>query len=710
MIVGTAGHIDHGKTALVKALTGVDADRLAEEKARGITIDLGYAYTPLASGDILGFVDVPGHEKFIHNMLAGTTGIDFALLVVAADDGPMPQTLEHLQILDLLGIRRGAMALTKTDLVAPDRIAEVSGEIHTLLETTELAGSLIFPVSATTGAGVAKLRAYLETAAEHLGERTDQSAVEIGNPLLLGEGRVRVKTLDISTISSRTSSADALTPTPLPEGEGLNSPASTTRGSFRLAVDRCFTVAGAGTVVTGTVFSGRVTVGDKLLLSPSGRLVRVRGIHAQNRAAETGLIGQRCALNLADVEKQQVQRGDWVLAPDLHLPTTRLDVRLKLLAAESKALKHWTPVHVHLGAFHAMGRVALLRDEPLEPGVSALAQLVLDKPTCAVHGDRFVLRDASALRTLAGGRVLDALPPQRGRRAEQRLQILSAWEEVDPPAMLQALLGVSPNGVDLRAFAANANLTSDELDALCRSLTGLPPPILLPEREQGVRFATLKIRLVEGAKPVAFAPEHWAGLREAVIEALRKEHEEAPDSLGLNAEQLRLRTAPRLERAAFAQVLVELLEDGKCARDGSWWHLPGHVIVLAEKDEALWQRIAPLLLAQPFQPPRVRDIARSESLDEASVRKLLIQVARMGQVYKIAHDHYFDRSAVAQLADIIRDLAREVSDGALLAATFRDRISTGRKLAIQILEYFDRIGFTRRLGDAHRLRNDNLQL
>jgi len=633
MIVGTAGHIDHGKTALVKALTGVDADRLAEEKARGITIDLGYAYTPLASGEILGFVDVPGHEKFIHNMLAGTTGIDFALLVVAADDGLMPQTLEHLQILDLLGIGRGTVALTKTDLVDADRIAEVSKQIRALLNGTGLAGCPLFPVSAVTGTGVAELHAHLEKAAANLATRTIQ-------------------------------------------------------GGFRLAVDRCFTVAGAGTVVTGTVFSGQVAVGDRLLLSPSGRPIRVRGIHAQNRPAETGLAGQRCALNLADVEKQDVQRGDWVLAPELHLPTTRLDVRLKLLASETKPLKHWTPVHVHLGAFHATGRVALLRDEPLAPGESALAQLVLDKPTCAVYGDRCILRDASALRTLAGARVLDAQPPLRGRRTAQRLEILSAWEQADPQAMLQALLAVSPNGVDLRAFAANVNLTSGEIDALCQ---------------------TLVLRRVEGTKPITFAPQHWTSLRQAVIDTLRKEHEGVPDSLGLNPEQLRLRTAPRLERPVFAQVLAELLEEGQCARDGSWWHLPGHHIVLAEKDENLWRRIAPLLTEQPFQPPRVRDIARAQSLEEVAVRKLLIQVARMGRVYKVAHDHFFDRTAVARLGDIVRDLAGEAPDGAVPAGRFRDRIGTGRKLAIQIMEYFDRIGLTRRVGDAHRLRNDSLQ-
>ncbi|WP_045224593.1 selenocysteine-specific translation elongation factor [Methyloterricola oryzae] len=633
MIVGTAGHIDHGKTGLVKALTGVDADRLAEEKARGITIDLGYAYTPLAGGDILGFVDVPGHEKFIHNMLAGTTGIDFALLVVAADDGPMPQTLEHLQILDLLGVSRGAVALSKCDRVDAGRIGQVTVEIQDLLKGTTLAASPVFPLSAATGQGVEALKAHLESAAASL----DTQAV---------------------------------------------------RGGFRLAIDRCFSVAGAGTVVTGTVFSGRVRVGERLLLSPSGLPVRVRGIHAQNRPAEVGRAGQRCALNLADVEKARIQRGDWVLTPELHQPTARLDVRLRLLPSEGKPLRYWTPVHVHLGAFHATARVALLRDEPLEPGSNALAQLVLDRPTGAVHGDRAVLRDASALRTIAGGHVLDAQAPARGRRSPQRLEVLAAWEQPGLEAMLTALLAASPQGLSLKSFALNANLTCEELNRL---------------------LDAMDLRRVGGIRPVAFEHEHWSALCRAVLETLSLHHVTEPDSLGLNSEQLRLRCAPRLDRAGFVEVLTVLFSGGFCARDGSWWHLPGHEIVLAEKDEALWQRLFPLLAAQPFQPPRVRDIARSESLEEGAVRRLLSQAARLGRLHRVAHDHYFDRAAVAQMADIVRNLAREAPDGAVTAAAFRDRIGTGRKLAIHILEYFDRCGLTRRTGDVHRIRSDSLQ-
>lgn len=269
MLIGTAGHIDHGKTALVRALTGVDADRLPEEKARGITLDLGYAYVPLPDGTVLGFVDVPGHERLVHNMLAGATGIDFVLLVVAADDGPMPQTREHLEILDLLGLARGAVALNKTDLVDASRLAAATAEVEALLAGTGLAGSPVFPVSARTGEGIEVLRRHLEAAV-------------------------------------------------------ASTPARETRGRFRLAIDRSFTLAGAGTVVTGTVFSGVVRVGDRLTLSPAGTPVRVRSIHAQNRPADEGRAGERCALNLSGVEREAVRRGEWVLDPALHAPSPQI--------------------------------------------------------------------------------------------------------------------------------------------------------------------------------------------------------------------------------------------------------------------------------------------------------------------------------------------------------------------------------------------------
>ncbi|MDP2134298.1 MAG: selenocysteine-specific translation elongation factor, partial [Sulfuritalea sp.] len=425
MIVGTAGHIDHGKTTLVKALTGVDADRLPEEKARGITLDLGYAYAPLADDSVLGFVDVPGHEKLIHNMLAGATGIDYVLLVVAADDGPMPQTREHLELLGLLGLDRGAVALTKCDAVDAARVAAARGEIEALLAGTALAGTPLFELSATTGAGVAALRAHLEaTAATHT--RRDAA------------------------------------------------------GRFRLAIDRCFTLSGIGTVVTGTAFSGKVGAGDTAIISPAGNesrsgiKARVKSLHVQDRPAQGGQAGDRCALALAgDFEKKDIERGMWLVDPAAARPLTRFQAEIRVPATQP-ALKHWTPVHVHLGAADITGRVALLdctevsagtqsagAGSPWVPGTplrgpaTALAEILLDRATLAVRGDRFVLRDASAQRSIGGGRVLDCFPPSRHKRSPARLALLVALKDDNPAVSLKLLAEQSAAGVDLGRFAAN---------------------------------------------------------------------------------------------------------------------------------------------------------------------------------------------------------------------------------------------------------------
>jgi len=379
MIIGTAGHIDHGKTTLVRALTGVDTDRLPEEKARGITLDLGYAYT---DDGLLGYVDVPGHEKLVHNMLAGATGIDFLLLVVAADDGPMPQTREHLAIASLLGLGRGAVALTKADAVTPERLAVAREEVAALLVGTPLAQAPVFPVAATSGTGVAELHTHLRAEAAALGEHQAQ-------------------------------------------------------GGFRLAIDRVFTLQGIGLVVTGTAFAGRIAVGDRLLVTPPGLAARVRGLHVQDRPAQQGRAGQRIAINLAgDLEKADLARGMWLVAPDLHLPLQRFQCELRAL----ETLHHWLPVHVHLGAADVTGRLALLEGETLAPGAAMLAEILLDKPCGALAHDHFILRDQSATRTLGGGRVLDIFPPARHKRAAERLALLRLLGADDPAIALRAAL------------------------------------------------------------------------------------------------------------------------------------------------------------------------------------------------------------------------------------------------------------------------------
>jgi len=574
MIIGTAGHIDHGKSALVKALTGTDPDRWEEEKARGITLDLGYAYATCDDGTRLGFVDVPGHERLVHNMLAGATGIDFVLLVIAADDGPMPQTREHLEIIDLLGLGRGAVALTKCDLADAARLAEVEAQIAGLLHGTSLAGSPVFPVSSVTGEGLDALRAHL------------------------------------AALAARTQSRDG-------------------GGRFRLAVDRAFVLKGTGVVVTGTAHSGTVAIDDRLVLSPRGLEVRVRGIHAQNAAAERGAAGQRCALNLsgAKLDKELVNRGDCLVAPELHSPTDRLDVELRVARHAGRPLQHWTPVHVHLGAARITGRVAVLEGDALAPGAT------------------------------------------------------------DPLEALVELVELVPGGVDLARYVRLWNLD----DTAAARLHGQPSLVEVPGP----------------SGPVAFAPRRWDSLQSRLLEALAAEHEQHPERLGPDRERLRRLTDPSLPRPVFAALLDALVAGGQVAVHGALLHLPSHSVKLTIPDQKLWNDdVFPILRAHPYNPPRVRDVARRLGLEEDRVRRLCKTLVAQGELFLVAHDHYFPRESVAELAAILRDLNE--CDGEARAANFRDRIGTGRKVAIQILEFFDRIGVSRRIGDSHKLFQDSL--
>jgi len=617
MIVGTAGHIDHGKTALVKALTGVDADRLKEEKARGITIDLGYAYSDLGDGRQLGFVDVPGHERFVHNMLAGATGIDAALLIVSAAEGIKPQTVEHLQIIDLLGLDRGVVALTKADLADDDQLLERMAEVETLLAATSLKGAEIVPVSALSGRGVDELKTKL---------------------LALGES-----------------------------SKGAT-------GFARLAVDRSFVLSGAGVVVTGTVHAGEIKVDDRLLLTPSGLEARVRSLHAQNRPAEVGRAGERCALNLAGprLSKDAIRRGDWVVSPELHAPADRLDVRLSLLTSEGQPMKHWSPVHVHLGAAHVMGRVALLEGDKLAPGDTALAQLVLEEKVGALAGDRVILRDPSAIRTMAGAAVIDPFGPPRNRRSERRLAELGALAESDSE-VLPKLLRLEAGFVECGRFGLARNLRPVDVDKLLQTAGGAK---------------------LEG---FGFLAETLAAARKDIVDALKAHHEAKPDAPGLQPERLRLTLKKRWPPAVFKALLDHEIKAKTVMVDGAFLRLPGHSLTLGARDEGLWRKISAELIRERYKPPRVRDFANAYSVPEPEMRKLLQRLAKVGRVVEVAPDQYFLRPVVAEMIAIAHGFGRDFT-----AAEFRDKLDNGRKVAILILEFFDRHGITIRRGDLRR--------
>jgi len=635
MIIGTAGHIDHGKTTLVRALTGVDTDRLKEEKARGISIELGYAYTPLANGDVLGFIDVPGHEKLVHTMAAGASGIDFGLLVVAADDGVMPQTREHLAILSLLGVAQGAVVLTKTDRADAAQQAAVRAEIAELAAGTFLAGAPVFAVQASQAgdAGTAELKSYLHAQAEGLRQR---------------------------------------------DGAGL----------FRLAVDRVFTLAGHGTVVTGTAHAGQARAGDDtadLRLMPAGTRVRVRSIHAQNQPSETGVAGQRCALNLAGIDKNAIARGDWIADARCFLPSRHIDVALTLLASADAPVRAWAPLHVHIGAVRHVAHVVPLSAETLAPGQSGWVQLVFDEPVCAMPGDRYIVRNAQATRTVGGGRVLDPNAPDRKRRAASRLQGLQALSDMLDGGGLPPVLAHAPLGLDEGAL---------------QRLTG--KPVRAIEAPHGALW--IETRNAQAPRTLILAT-HWDALRERVEQALAAFHQSAPDEPGPDSARLRRMAMPVGPDALWTAVLDHLQRDGRVARNGPWLHLPAHTSTLADAESALAARLLPLLEQGAFDPPWVRDLARTQNEPEERVRQLLRKLLRRGDVAQVVKDLFYHRDQVRALARIAADLAAQPAG--LNAAVFRDATGLGRKRAIQILEFFDRVGYTRRVRDAHVLRAES---
>lgn len=627
MIVATAGHVDHGKTLLVKALTGVDTDRLPEEKKRNLTIDLGFAYMPTPSGRTIGFIDVPGHERFIRNALCGLAGTDFVLFIVAADDGPMPQTMEHLAIIDLLGITKGAIALTKIDRVSGDEIMLATEEISELFSATGLADAPLFQVSAMTGDGIDDLR-------EHL--------------------------LACSAI---------LPPKPI-------------RHNFRLAVDRRFDIAGAGLVATGTVFSGSVKLGENVDVLGADMRLRVRAIHAQNADADMAVAGQRCALNLAgpELRKELINRGDWVVAGTLPQPVHKLDAEFRLLPSEQRPAANWTPVHVHLAAAETTGRLVTLEEKSIAPGGRGLVQLVLDRPLGAVHGDRFIVRDQSAKRTMGGGIVVDVYPPARGRSRPERLEWLRASQTDDAFASLTELLKLSDRGVNFSRFAANRNLTAQECAAI---------------------EAKIDATFVNGAAGrIAFAPHRWSLLKRAALDRLKAWHQSQPETLALSEKRVLEKTPLRAMRDIAAAVANELVGEGAAVRQDVGIRLPDHAASLQGADVKLWQSVETVFEQSGMRPLTARELATATENQLKAVESLLNRANRMGLVARISKTRFVLPSSVESMRKIADQLAAQSGDGLLMVTAFRDASGIGRNMTIEVLEYFDKQKFTQRKGEG----------
>ncbi len=627
IIIGTAGHIDHGKSALVKALTGTDPDRLAEEQERGMTIDLGFAFL----NPEIAFIDVPGHEKFIKNMVAGASTIDLAMLVIAADDGVMPQTREHLDILSLLGIQRGFVVLSKIDLVDAELRELVREEVEEAVQGTFLAGVPLFEVSTLTGKGLPALRAALLAAAGQM-------------------------------------------------------PLAPARGSFWLPVDRSFVIKGFGTVVTGTLLSGSAATGDLLELLPAGRPVKIRGLQQQGRSVDRVISGYRTALNLQNISREEVQRGDVLATPGRFTASRLMDARLHLLKSARKELGQRTRVRLHMGAREIMARIRLLDCERLAPGGSALVQFLLEAPAVARRREPFVIRHYSPAYTIGGGVILEAVAPPHRRFDRTTLDHLAALEHPDPFETLAAALLADPfTPQSAAALAARCGLESETASHLLA---------------EGVARGDL-LTSGTGNKLHYLHRQGFELLLERITSTLAAFHQREPLRPGMGKAELRTQLGDSIPPRLMEEALAALVAAGRAAEQPQWVRLAEHAIRLEGADAALADRIQALIDTQPFAPPGEEEIAHSLAVPSAQVRRLLGALQGMGRIVRLEGDLCFTTTALAEAERRLLAFAGEREE--ISVGEFRELLGTSRKYAVPLLNWFDQQGRTERLGDNRRI-------
>ena len=631
LVLGTAGHVDHGKTALVKALTGVDTDRLEEEKRRGITIVPGYAELCLGEEVQLGIVDVPGHERFIHNMLSGIGGIDLVLLVVAADEGVMPQTREHFDICRLLDVRRGLTAVTKIDLVEEEWLALVLQDVQELVRGTFLESGGIFPVSARTGEGLSELV----------------------------EG-IRAVT------------------TGIPERES--------GGVLRLPVDRVFTMKGFGTVVTGTLVSGRVHSGQTVEILPSGRRARVRGVQVHSRPVDQALAGQRTALNLQGVETGELARGQTVTAEGLLRPTYMLDAAVALLPEMVRPLKQRSLVRFHIGTSRTLANLVLLDREELVPGERAYAQLRLRGPVVAMGGDRFILRSVSENRTIGGGQVLDPLPAKHRASETGLVEALERLEQGSPEDKAEVFLRHAGfDGMDLAGFRCRLPLGEAAARRILQRLR---------EKGRGVTVQADTRHLLH--------VEHDRALRERILSVLDGYHRSRPLEAGMPKAELLSRFARIVGERVLISVLERMVREGSVGMEEKRVRRADHAVRLDASAEEAASRIQGTYVQAGLTPPYARDLPRLLDLSDKTVTELLRLLVEQGRLVRVQGDLYFDAAALDRARDALR---RHLEvHGEISVPQVRELLGATRKYLIPLLEYFDAQGFTARKGDNRVLR------
>ena len=624
VIVGTAGHIDHGKSSLVLALTGTDPDRLREEKERGITIDLGFAHTT-EQDTVLSFVDVPGHERFVRNMLAGVGGMDLVMLHVASDESVMPQTREHFEICRLLRVPAGLVVITKTDLADAGMLDVVRLEIQELVSDSFLEGAPVVAVSARTGEGIPALRRTLADLA--------------------------------STARRRTSD-----------------------GPPRLPIDRVFSMKGFGTVVTGTLLSGRLTHDDELVLQPSGRVVKVRGLHVHGKSQGEAVAGQRVAVNLSGVDVADITRGETLTSTDAVTVTRHADVLIELLPT-ARQLKHGARVRFHQGTRELVGRIVLPDATHLEPGASACVRIYLDAPAALVRGDRFILRAYSPLATIAGGTILDPLPPRRGVRTAAGIARLQRLRQSEQDAVMAAIEDAGLCGLPLPQLSGRMGVASTQRRALVERLVHAS----LASDIGGTLVAASRLSAVE----------------EAVVAAVTRYHAGHPLEDGMPREEARERLFARAPLPVFEHVL-RVLTDRKriVARDRI--ALAGHNVALTHDEARARDAMVETLRAAKLMPPDPSMLATQIGVPLEVVTRIATLLVRRSELVR-AGDLLFHESAMKQLKSEIQSLKQSGVTNTIDVASFKDRYNITRKYAIPLLEYLDRERVTKRVGDARKI-------
>ncbi len=631
VILGTAGHIDHGKTELIKALTGIDTDRLKEEKERGITIDLGFAHLDLEEDVSIGIVDVPGHERFVKNMLAGVGGIDLVALIVAADEGVMPQTREHMAICQLLQIKSGLAVITKTDLVDEEWLAMVEEDVRDFMKGTFLESCSLLMTSSKTGQGIPELKTHLARLAGEI------------------------------------------------EAKNISTP-------FRMPIDRVFTMKGFGTVITGTLTSGTVNVEDQVEIFPHNLSTRIRSIQVHSQKVSQATAGQRTALNLSGTDKSSIIRGDVISLPERLHPTTLLDARMTLLGSAAHPIKHRGRVRFHHGTAEIMARVLLLERDYLEPGDEAYIQLYLEKPVCALPGDRFVIRSYSPVITIGGGQILDVKTARHRRHRKEILDHLQILESSSHREVLEELLlDAGSSGLGLEELFPRFDLSREDLLGLINDLSKKGGAVVIDEDKVHVMHRQL-----------------FEEMGRSIEEQLTSFHVANPLKKGMSREELRSKVAPVAERAFIR--CIEHLENGKkVVVEKDLVRSASHKVELQEEQAEIKHRLEQEFLTSRFQPPSPQEAFSRLSISEQVGREMLQVLISEGVVARVKDKIVFHRDSLSSAEEILIEFIKQ--NGEITAAQFRDLLDISRKYAIPLLEHFDNKRVTFRKGDVRVLRS-----